>query len=213
MLHLQGVRDAALNRLADAQKRQATLKRQAGDPASQAAQRMRLATLSRQIDDTIWQFPSPTIGQAAFSEWVTTQMRAAGVNDARISQPTFRHLGGDGGNGTASATIGKERACTGDGACDLVELRSSVRFAFNAGGLTKALASIEGANYLSAVEQLNASAREGRVNMTVVTLARIVPVVDGDRTSATPTSSVVAEGTTASPPPAPAPKKIIQVRW
>ncbi|MFA9440968.1 hypothetical protein ACDA63_15130 [Uliginosibacterium sp. sgz301328] len=175
---------------------------------------MRLAALTRQIEDTIWQFSSPTIGQAEFAEWITTQMRAAGVNDARVSQPTFRSLSGDVPQGAAATAPSSTSGTCADGACGLVELRAGVRFAFNAGGLTKALAAIEGASRLSAVEQLNASAREGRVDMTVVTVARVIPIAGTDRAGAiVADAGAPSNGAPAPAPAAPAPKKIVQVRW
>jgi hypothetical protein len=212
------------------------------DKQQQAAGR--LALIQEQITRHLWQVPSTAVAQAELGTWLGEELVAAGAKEVFVAQATLK--GSAPANSSeadakpdAAAEPSATQANCGDTPCNLVELRTTVRFAFDAAVFPKALARIESAERPLVVEQLTVRPEERRVEMTVRALADIAPATAApeapkaskeipakpvpaqssqgtEPTATTPAASEKAlatqAGAAASGTPA-QPPKIVEVKW
>ncbi|MFT4170934.1 MAG: hypothetical protein QM639_00125 [Rhodocyclaceae bacterium] len=201
VLWLDDLRSARSAQLIRVQQENTRLRAQAGDVATQMRWRESLVRAHAGVKERLWQFSSATAAQAAFGDWVSTQLKAAGAKDGRVAQPTFRHLD--------KAPAQSADTCE-DTTCGLLELRASLRFGFDSPVLTHVLRGIEEADKLVRIEQMTVAPRDKRVEMVLVSLARLVPDAGAPAPVEPPLTESRAERAQTEAPLA---SKVVEVHW
>lgn len=138
------------------------LRAQSRDEAELRQALAKLAEARRELDARLWRVPSEAIGQARLKDWLGDLAKRAGVTNPTLTLSAAKPLSS--ADKAASAEL---RA--------VQELRAVVGYGFTPEALERTLAAIEGGEALAAVEALNASRRDRRVEMTVRVLAHVEP--------------------------------------
>jgi hypothetical protein len=185
----------------------------------------RLVLLQEQIARRLWQVPSTTVAQAELGTWLTDELTAAGAKEVLVAQATLKGQApstAEKQEPTSAATSAPPADCQ-KAACQLVELRTTIRFTFDAAVLPKALERLESSDKPLTIEQLTIHATERRVEMSVKVLASVVPaagaaattppVAAAADTTATPPSAATTPSATAAANAPVSPPKIVEVKW
>ncbi|MBV6477087.1 MAG: hypothetical protein KJZ92_04485 [Rhodocyclaceae bacterium] len=139
-----------------------SLRAQSRDEAELRQALAGLAEARRELDARLWRVPSEAIGQARLKDWLGGIAKQAGVANPTLTlSPAKPLLAAD---KAPAAELGAVH-----------ELRAVLGYAFTPDALERTLAAIEGGEALAAVEALNASRRDRRIEMTVRVLARVEP--------------------------------------
>ncbi|QDQ27253.1 hypothetical protein FNU76_13265 [Chitinimonas arctica] len=211
LLNLADRKTAAVRKLETLLAETSGMRKQLGSPMQQSARQGRLNAVREHIDKAFWHSSTPVIAQAELGEWLNSSLREAGVSGATVSQPVFRFLdqgGEQAGGGDTSAS----QSCRGD-RCDLIELRTAIRFPFDPATLGKALAALEGADKQTLIEQLTVNAADRRVELSVLTLAKLSGAATTSATDTPAAAKIETAAPVASEANPEAPKKVVEVKW
>lgn len=209
LLSLDDQRKAAEATLTSLQSNNAKMNSQLGSANRQTQIQTQLEQLQQRIDTVFWKFPSPGIAQTDFGDWLKNGLKESGIPNASIVQPSFRFLGEQKGAAASGAATARESCKLAD--CELIEIRSSLRFRFEPASFVKVLALFEGADKGVRIEQLTLNAQQ--VEMTVVALAALTSVETDESAEQhqAKTASAVASAAAASAPDAI--KKVVEIKW
>ncbi|KAF0811430.1 hypothetical protein IGB42_04129 [Andreprevotia sp. IGB-42] len=213
LLTLDDQRTVSLRKIEAMRDTNASLRKQLGNSAQQVLLQARLDGTRAQIESSLWQFATPVVAQAEFSDWLNTTLKDSGARELKVTQPTFRYLNAGAPADTTADSTGNE--CTDGAQCELIELRAQLRFSFDPAGFAKTLATIENGDRAMRIEQMTLNTAERRVELTVQTLARLAEPTGKANASAAQAASSPAT-TDASKPAdasASAPKPVVEVKW
>ncbi len=209
LLTLDDHRNAAKTKMASLQASNANMNSQLGSSARQAQLQSQLDKLQERMEATFWKFPSAVIAQTEFSDWLKTGLKESGIPNSSIVQPSFRYLGEQSTTGEPRAE--HTRSSCKLAQCELIEIRSSLRFRFDPASFAKVLNLFEGTDKGVRIEQITLNTQQ--VELTVVALAALT----GTETAETgeqaqkKTASAIASAVSASTPEAN--KKVVEIKW
>ena len=145
-----------------------TLRNQSRDEATLRNQLNALETQQMLVDERLWRVSSEAVGQARLKDWLTEQLKKAGVTQFKLSLSTPVGLNTQ---QTTPATTPPAPGKTP--ATELYELRANLTYAFTPSTLEDVLLTIEGSKALAAVESLKVSRRDRSVDMGIRILVHI----------------------------------------
>lgn len=172
LLSLSDTLDAREKQLGELLQEKYKLERQVGNSTRLKRLQEQLLITQEEIGKGLRSAPTAVIAQADFGDWLNNGLIDAGVKQLKVNQAVYRYA-----TEREETDNGASKSCTG-AACSLVELQTQIRFAFDAVGLTRALAFLEGAEKRLTIEQLSISLTDQKVEMTVKTLAHITNDLD-----------------------------------
>jgi hypothetical protein len=121
-----------------------------------------------QLRARLWQVPSEAQAQARLRDWLGNALRSAGVARPTINLlPTVAVTSGAATAPGAAITAGQPEPATAALAQRMLRARATVSFELAPSALENALLQIEAGGQLASVENVTASARSRRIEMTV----------------------------------------------
>ena len=145
-----------------------TLRHQSRDEATLRNQLNALETQQMLVDERLWRVSSEAVGQARLKDWLTEQLKKAGVTQFKLSLSTPVGLN------TQQTTLATPPPAPGKTpATALYELRANLTYAFTPSTLEDVLLTIEGSKALAAVESLKVSRRDRSIDMVIRILVHI----------------------------------------
>lgn len=214
LLSLSDSLRASEKQLDDLLQEKYKLERQVGNNTRLKRLQTQLLITQEEISKGLRTAPTAVIAQADFGDWLNNGLIEAGVKQLKVNQAVYRYTTERDETDSGSDA---NKSCTGS-ACSLVELQTQIRFAFDAVGLAKALAFLEGAEKRLTIEQLSINLADQKVEMTVKTLAHITNDLNveelqqemRDQANQSEAAPPTADSTTATTAQT---KKQVEIKW